>query len=70
MELDWESTRSYLAKCSRKTVQTPWYVEWEAEKQTNKIDDESLRGPELVRRNLEVIVNFKRAYSSARKQHV
>ena len=49
MELDWESSRSYLAWMFPENGTDPLYVEWEAEKQTNKIDDESLRGPQLVR---------------------
>ena len=49
MELDWESSRRYLGWMFPENGVDPWWISWQAEKQTNKIDDESLRGPQLVR---------------------
>lgn len=46
MELDWEN---YLGWMFPENGADKWWIEWEAKMQTNKIDDESLRGPQLVR---------------------
>ena len=49
MELDWESTRGYLSWMFPVNGTDTWWIEWGAEKQAAKIDDVSLRGPQLVR---------------------